>query len=733
MLTPPSILLLVQAITTGSIMGTLRDAATGDALGGVLIAVVDLNRTVVTDADGHYRIERLPSGAHRLLVRRIGYAPRSLDVLVPLDGTVEIGIMLRAEPIVLSPVDGSDQSASIAPALHVDMAQAHNHPLLAEPDAFQALSGGTVALQPESPSGIHVRGGGSDQLTYLLDGFPVFSPYHSGESFSAWNPDALHDVGLEPASETWDGLSGVVTAATRTPRDQHHGQMGLSTTQLRFTLDGPLGRSGAGYLWSERSGFPGFPTPQHESTYLRGEAGDRLGKIETPFAGGRLRLLGYMAGSELDTQGPAAGPGVSRNTFNWQTNTVGLAWRRPIGAGAIESRLWMAGQNADATWLLDSSAAERLTTYRRDAGLAVTLQQQDRNGRSAVGLRAQDSRMAYHLAADSSGALSYASAAPLVALFLERAQRLSTHMELQTALATTTSAGATRLSPRVWLAWRPGEAIVLTGGYIRLHQFAQSLRNPESVAGAVFPVDLFVAAPSSGVPIARTDEGIVTAQFQPGAELRLAVEGYVRSFSDVVLVAPRNPTPFTVAPFAVGSGNARGFAVDLTRTTARYMLFASYGRQQVRLAYRRSGYVPDYGTTALADAGITVSASRTVSIRAAASGRFGRRATALVTPFEWESCNVADRGCEFVGSPETSDSLGAIHLPDYLRVDLGVRGHWSVRIAGRTTEVAVFGTLTNVFARTNVLTLAPDPITGTHTPVTLRSRVPLVVGVDWAF
>ena len=59
------------------------------------------------------------------------------------------------------------------------IAALRNHPLLGEPDAFQALAGGEVVLRAESPSGVHLRGGASDQTAYLLDGIPVFSPFHS--------------------------------------------------------------------------------------------------------------------------------------------------------------------------------------------------------------------------------------------------------------------------------------------------------------------------------------------------------------------------------------------------------------------------------------------------------------------------------------------------------------------------------------------------------------------------
>jgi len=729
----PAALLLLQAVATGSITGTLRDATTGTALSGVLVSVLDLNRTAVTDADGRYALTHVPSGGHRLLVRRIGYAPRTLAALIPADGAVEIAIELRAEPVVLSPVDGSDGPELLAPDARVDIASLRNHPLLAEPDAFQALGGGVVALQPEAPAGMHVRGGAADQVAYVLDGFPVLSPYHSGESFSAWNPDALAEAELQPASETWDALSGVVAASSRAVGAEHHVQTGLSTTQARVTLDGPLGSSGAGYLWSYRTSFPGFPAPQREATYLRGETGDQLGKLEAPFGGGRLRLLGYASTNELNTDGPT-GDALMRNTFGWQSTTFGAGWRRPLRTGSLEVRAWSAGQNADAAWHLDSTRAELLAANRRDAGLAIVLEHVSQEGRSAVGMRVQSSRTAYHLIADSAAGVTYATDAPLVAAFLEHNHRFSSHWELRSTLGATAAAATARLSPRLSLGWSPSPALVVSAGYLRLHQFAQSLRNPESMASTVFPVDLFVSAGKSGVPVARTDEGILAAQYEPIAGLRVAAQGYLRSLHDVVLVAPHSVDPFATGQFAIGSGVARGFAVDLARATSRYTAFASYGRQFVRYRALSQRYVPDFGATDLVDAGLMVNASQTVSLRAGMSGRFGRRITPLATPFEWESCNVADRGCEFAGSPRTTgDSLGASAVPGYVRFDIGIRSRWRLRIAGRTTELAVFGTLTNVFARTNMLTLAPDPVTGARAPVTLRSRVPLVIGVDWSF
>jgi hypothetical protein len=100
--------------------------------------------------------------------------------------------------------------------------------------------------------------------------------------------------------------------------------------------------------------------------------------------------------------------------------------------------------------------------------------------------------------------------------------------------------------------------------------------------------------------------------------------------------------------------------------------------------------------------------------------------------FEWEACNLLDEGCEFGGSPTTSGALGAATLPAYFRMDLGVRKHWHVTVGRRDAVVALFGTLTNVLNRRNVLTYsrAGD---GRLTPIEMRPLAPLVVGLDWQF
>ena len=740
------LLLAIQA-ASASIGGTVRDGLSGAPMAGAVVALPDLDRRAVTDANGLYSFSDVPPGPQHVLVRRIGYAPRTLHALVPSRGSVAIDITLRSYPVTLDavaaraaiPVRGLDAAdSSRLPDRAVSLAAIRHHPLLAEPDVFEALGGGEVATRPEAPSGLHVRGGGADQVAYLLDGIPVFNPYHSAGSFSAWNPDALTGIELRAtAPGLADALSGVVAGTTRPPGAEVVMQGSVSTTHTRLTVDGPLGGRGAGFLFSRRVAFAGFPVPESEPSYLRGDAGDWMAKLEAPLFAGRVRLLGFESESEI---GAAAVPPDSatvawqRNWFTWRGSSIGGEWSRTFPGGAFSVRAWSARGAAAATWQASDSVREHLASARRDIGLAATVDLDGRRSHTTVGFRSDHSRTSYDLQAVTGQGPSREIDArtPVSALFVQHSHALTRRTAVEIGLVGAVAAGEPYLSPRAALRWAVGPAVAMRAEYGRLHQFAQSLRNPESVVGMVFPADLPLGI-GAGVPVARSDQAILAAEYRPAPGMRLGAQVYVRDFEGLVLVAPHDAGPYATG-FVVGSGAAGGGAVELGVNGARYGMLASYGVQRVRLEYGDSSYVPGHGAAHALDAGVMYFPSPTWSLRLGGTGLWGRRATAVRGPFEWESCNLLDRGCEFAGTPQQrSEPLGATGLPAYLRVDFGVRKHWHLRLAGRDGLVAVYGTVTNVFAHGNVLTLVADPSTGARSAVGMRPRAPLLVGVDWRF
>ncbi|MGH7724650.1 MAG: hypothetical protein ACREOU_04410, partial [Candidatus Eiseniibacteriota bacterium] len=183
-----------------------------------------------------------------------------------------------------------------------------------------------------------------------------------------------------------------------------------------------------------------------------------------------------------------------------------------------------------------------------------------------------------------------------------------------------------------------------------------------------------------------------------------------------------------------GSGTARGLALDLGLSGTRFGILASYGVQHARLTGGGTTYAPSHSATHFLEGGLTLHPSATASIRLGVAAALGRRTTPVDGSFQWEAHNLLDRGAEFVGSPnQDTGALGAAALPGYLRLDLGVRKHWHFDLGGRDVALGVFGTMTNLLGRENVLTYARDPSTGQRTRILMRPRAPLVVGLDWRF
>ena len=726
---------------SAAVTGVVRDAKTGRPLAGAWVGWTPGGRAAVADSAGRYVFRDVGVGPQHLIARLLGYRSVAVRALVPPAGTLQIDLSLEQRPYPLqnievrAPVDVGGRADSDGPVAGrvLSALAVRNSPLVAEPDLFQALGGGEVVLEPETPSGVHIRGGSSDQTSFLLDGIPVLNPYHAGGVFGAWNPDAVAQVRL--AASAIDGvevLGGAVSATTVAPRGQAIARGGVSTAQTRATVAAPIGRSGAGFLVSGRSGYPNFFAPRRESTYFEAASSDWLASLTLPIQGGRLQLLGYRTDNELATAVSLSS--TAGHLFDWQSTSFGAQWSRQTGRTETRLVAWRAASEASSAWAV-SAASIAMDSRRTDAGLAVTAVTTSARGRTGYGVRLHRIATDYRTSSESAiETLSLANQLPLLTGFLEHDLALSSRVSFSAGASLTAASSRLYWSPRVELRWHPVSHLRVSGSYLRGHQFVQSLRNPESVVGSVFPADLFVGAGAGGVPVATSDEGSIAVEYRPRVGVKLGLLGYRRVSQGLVLVAPVEPLPFGVGRFATGGGTATGVAADIAINASGFGLVARYGFQAVQL--QSSGgqrYSPQHGTRHLVDLGALFSPTASWSLRAGLAGAVGRQATRVAGGFEWESCNLSDRGCEFAGSPRLNGPLGGDHLPSYWRLDLGVRKNWQIRLGGRDVAVALFGTVTNVLGRSNLLTHSVSPETGEPSRIEMRPRAPLVLGLDWTF
>ena len=743
------LLLFVQSAPAATLTGTVRAGGTDAPLPDAAVNLPELGRGTRTDATGRYVLHGVPPGPLHVAVRAVGFRPRSLHALVPQSGRLEVNVALERGPVRLDAVavralaePGPDGGSGGPAERERSLVSVADHPLLEEPDAFRVLTGGPVVMQQEMASRMFVHGGSSDQTAYLLDGIPILNPYHTGGVAGAWNPDALDVVRMSPSTPSPAlpaTLSGAVEGETRTPGAVFGVRGGASNTHARLTADGPIGSFGAAFVLSGRTGHPDVIAPRREHDYLRGSTDDALAALRLPFWRGEVRLLGYLnankvsanaaAGSDTSTLGPGA-----RNRFEWTSTSVGASWRRARDQGAVRLVAWNAATGGGATYAA-LTAPITLRSARGDVGLLAAVESRARGRSREIGVKVEQLRTAYRIASATTSAtiLDRRASTDVVTAFARQEWTIRPSVIVSGALALAQVNEKVHPSPRLRARWAVSERLAVTGHLARTHQFAQSLRNAESVVGAIHPADLFVGV-GAGSPVAVSDLGVVAAQWHPRAGARLEAQAFVRELRGMLLVAPTEGGPFATGGSEIGRGEARGASVEFTQQSARATLLAALSVQRVRYSTSTTAYTPAHAARQIAELGVTFYPSATSTVRVGLSSAFGRRATAIANRFEWESCNLVDRGCEFAGSPDIGgETLGGVALPSYARLDLGGRKHTHLTVGGRDVQLALYATISNVLGRHNILTYARDATGGGRSAIELRRPSPVVIGLDWRF
>lgn len=101
-------LLLVPVVLgaqeTGAIRGRLKDAASGQPIGGARVSIEGTALITGSSASGAFLLGEVPAGRHVVLVRRVGYAAARQEVTVAAGDTAETELALRAAAVSLAAI-----------------------------------------------------------------------------------------------------------------------------------------------------------------------------------------------------------------------------------------------------------------------------------------------------------------------------------------------------------------------------------------------------------------------------------------------------------------------------------------------------------------------------------------------------------------------------------------------------------------------------------------------------
>ena len=243
-----------------TISGYVEDVASGEKLISAAVFDAKTSSGAVTNTYGFYSLT-LPKGKVELVLSYVGYKTQKLDFVLRGDTSITFK---QATDVELQAVEISAQrqnrieTRTQMSQITVPIAQIKKIPaLFGEVDvlkALQLLPG--VQAGGEGQNGLYVRGGSPDQNLILLDGVPVYNVSHVGGFFSVFNGDAIKNVTLTKGGfpARYGGrLSSIIEIDMKEGNmKEFHGEGGIGLISSRLTLEGPIKKDVASFMFSAR-------------------------------------------------------------------------------------------------------------------------------------------------------------------------------------------------------------------------------------------------------------------------------------------------------------------------------------------------------------------------------------------------------------------------------------------------------------------------------------------------
>ncbi len=262
------------------IRGNVYDEANGQAIAFASVALPDqADKGVFTDQNGFFSFPGLQAGTYRLVITFLGYETQELSIELAKGSIAYRRISLKTTPIELEGIDisGSRSQAReqvLVSKISVLPQQIKSLPSVGgESDISQYLTVLPGVISTGDQGGqLYIRGGSPVQNKILLDGLPIFNPFHSIGLFSVIETETIRNVDVYTGgynAEYGGRISAVVDIKTREGNKKRLGGLvSASPFQAKALIEGPIkplkadGGSSVSFLFTGKTALIDRTSPQ---------------------------------------------------------------------------------------------------------------------------------------------------------------------------------------------------------------------------------------------------------------------------------------------------------------------------------------------------------------------------------------------------------------------------------------------------------------------------------------
>jgi hypothetical protein len=577
---------------------------------------------------------------------------------------------------------------------------------------------------------LFMRGATTDLKLVLLDGAPVYAPFHVGGLLPTFDPNVMgtasHYVGGAPARYD-GGLSYILDLSTRAPgRERVSSSGSVDLLSARASVDGPLGRSG-GFLVGARALHrgAGHLLPAGAVPYGYGDA---LARVEVGLTPGHsLSATGFMNRESVLLDFPGAtGTRSAPRDASWGNRAVSLTYRGRIGA--TRTALRGAAGRYDAS-LPISRADGDLFAWGASGRMRLTVDVVSPLGKTEIryGVSAERVETTYEgrtLGGAGGIVLEDAADGEVVGGYAEAVVPVSNQVRLWAGLRLDrfSSDGTLRPAPRLRLAWLLSDQAVLSLAVGRYHQYARvSDEGVQGTLAGVVPEGSGLSLADPLLSVARSSHLVVSLDQMLLPKVRLGLDGYVKAFEGVSTPGQRL--------------NASGADLRVSHVSPSATVWLGYS-----LAWYWSQDGLGYTTERFAGQQL---------LSLGASGRAWSRLgldlrLAYGDGLPLTAVQLSDAADEAAGPGPVLDVDGGTNreLPiwsggaradQFLRLDLEVSGTFDARIGGRPVLLRPYLRVMNALGRRDALFYYFEPWRSPDAQPLMESALLPVVGVEWRF
>ena len=262
---------LAAADLSGTLKGRVIDSDTQQPLPGASIAVADLERGTLCDAQGYFVLPHLPVGSYRLKVSMIGYKENMHpDVSIRSNRITSVTVKLSEQMLSMQAVVVTADYFSAAEEEKVSSLNLSHEEIRRSPGSAQDISRliqamPSVNMNNDQRNDLIVRGGSPTENLTIVDHIEIPNINHfptqgaSGGPIGLLNVDLIDDANFYAggfSAAYGDRLSSVLAIELREGnRDEFDGELNMGMAGAGLILEGPVERGRGAWILSGRRSY----------------------------------------------------------------------------------------------------------------------------------------------------------------------------------------------------------------------------------------------------------------------------------------------------------------------------------------------------------------------------------------------------------------------------------------------------------------------------------------------